>query len=98
MKLYKKFLLLLIQSSVVSVLYAQKEPLIVSSPDKKIQVQIGINPSREMYYSVLVDNQLLLKPSKLGLVSSTEDYTKNIKFSDATNVVTVKDSYELFTG
>ena len=51
--------------------------VIVSSPDKKLQVTVSDAGGR-LYYSATLDGQQVLEPSALGLKTSIGDFTKEL--------------------
>ncbi len=68
---------------------------ILSSPDKKIQVEITSDENSAVYYSVQYDGAKLLENSPLGLVTNEADYSKlELKSVDTE---TIRVNYELAT-
>lgn len=70
----------------------------VSSPDKNIAVTVRLNEGGQAKYEVAYKKQVVIKESSLGLISEEEDFSKGLKFMNASGLQTVKDRYELFTG
>lgn len=66
---------LLVQFSV----YA--ENVVVSSPDKNLEVNISLNPSGTVHYNVVYRGKLMLENSPLGIITDVSDFSKNLKFT-----------------
>ena len=77
---------------------AQTSAVTITSPGKKLEVQVSVNQGKQINYTILNNNQVVLKPSKLGLIMGDENYAKDLELLNASPVEIVKDSYELFTG
>ena len=56
----------------------QNEIIKVQSPDGKIQINFGINDSSAIYYSVDVEDSVIIRNSKMGFQFDGEE--KEIKF------------------
>jgi alpha-glucosidase len=78
---------------------AQSAPIAtVSSPDKKLLVKVGVDETGHAHYTVLANNKVVLRPSKLGVVREDEDFNDNLKVANTSSIESVKDSYELYSG
>ena len=84
------FLLSMIMASSV---LAWAGDVIVSSPNKKLQVTISDAGGR-LYYSVTLDGQQVLQPSALGLKTSIGDLTKDLSTLNST-LSTQNSSYQM---
>src|SRR5689334_3086724 len=69
-----------------------------TSPDKNISVSFWLNDEGRAFYTISHKGDLVLKDSKLGLEAQDADFVKSMKLIGESNVVPVKDNYELFTG
>ena len=67
--------------------------VIVSSPNKKLQVTISDAGGR-LYYSVTLDGQQVLQPSALGLKTSIGDLTKDLSTLNS-KLSTLNSSYQM---
>jgi hypothetical protein len=70
----------------------------VCSPDKKITVHLEMSPDMKAYYSVLYDDSLVIKDSRLGIVMEDTDFSEQLILESVTPVETVKDDYSLLVG
>ncbi len=89
----KKMIFVALVHLTVFALHAQAQ-IKVSSPDKKIQVSCDI---ARMLYSVSLNNDLVLKDSKLGLVREDESFAAGLKLVKVSPSVLVRDNYEILT-
>src|SRR6266542_3330079 len=78
-------------------LFAQKT-ISFTSPDKHISVSFWLNDEGKAFYKITHLGELVIKESKLGLEAQDADFVKGLKLISESNVVPVKDNYELFTG
>jgi hypothetical protein len=76
---------------------AQKQ-ISFTSPDKKISVSFWLSNEGRAFYSITHQGELVMKESKLGLEAQDADFVKGMQMLGESNVVGVKDNYELFTG
>ncbi|QNA42754.1 glycoside hydrolase family 97 protein [Lacibacter sediminis] len=65
----------------------------ITSPDKKITVQVSVNNEGAIKYSVRYMEQEVLRSSSLGLTTSTVDFSKGNNLLRATPVQQVNDTY-----
>ena len=65
-------------------LHAQNTPgkILISSPDKKLDVAITLNPQGSLFYNVVYNGKPILEDSPLGLISNVSDFSKNLQFVD----------------
>lgn len=70
----------------------------LSSPDKNTRIVFGINRDKQAWYSVYYNNVIVLKQSRLGLVTDDADYSKRLKLMKSSPQEVVSDHYQLFTG
>lgn len=77
--------------------YGQQTTSVVS-PNKEIRVHIELNAAGEVFYSVLYKKQLVLEPSKLGILRADADFSRKLqwKFSSAEQRIT--DRYTMLHG
>src|SRR5689334_13219952 len=75
MKAIKPVFLFIVAHFITQNASAQELPVTISSPDNKIVVEISIN-EQQPYYSVTHLGKTLLEPSKLGIATNDEDFTK----------------------
>lgn len=70
------------------------QPVMVSSPDKKIVVSCQVE---QMTYAIAYKGKTVMENSRLGLVREDEDFSKQLKKNKISTPQQVKDSYTLFT-
>src|SRR5687768_17957972 len=67
----------------------------ITSPDKKITVQVAVNNEGAIKYSVRYMEKEVLRSSSLGLTTSTVDFSKGNNLMRATPVQQVNDAYTM---
>lgn len=77
---------------------AQKPSISINSPDGKIEVQAGIDAQQQAYYKVYFNRQLILQPSRLGVVRADADFSKNIKLLSSSPIEKITNSYRMIYG
>jgi hypothetical protein len=77
-------------------LYA--EDFTVKSPDGKLSVNFWLNEKGEAFYKISHSGNTVLYESKLGLLSSDGDFSKNLKLDSVSNEIRVYDKYTLMHG
>ncbi|RXK61552.1 glycoside hydrolase family 97 protein [Lacibacter luteus] len=70
----------------------------ITSPDKKITVQVSVNKEGAIKYSVHHLETEVLRTSSLGIQTATVDFSKGNNLLGATPVQQVNDSYSLLHG
>lgn len=70
----------------------------LSSPDGKIIVTCNLNGNKEVEYSVTSANEMVILPSKLGIIRSDADFSKDLKFAGASKILRISDSYQMIQG
>ena len=76
---------------------AQKQ-INFTSPDKHIAVSFWLNNEGKAFYNITHLGELVIKESRLGLEAQDAGFEKNMQLLGESNIVSVKDNYELFTG
>ena len=79
-------------------LSAQSLPVSITSPDKKLVVKVGLNAKLQPYYSVLLNDQVVLQPSSLGIVTVQQNFTEQLKVKSVSAIIPIVDNYKLYTG
>lgn len=72
-------------------------PIVLDSPDARVEVEFTLTSSGEPRYSVRLDDRPVLNESKLGAVRSDADFTRALQFVSASAVEVYRDEYELLT-
>ncbi|MBP6687714.1 MAG: glycoside hydrolase family 97 catalytic domain-containing protein, partial [Lacibacter sp.] len=67
----------------------------ITSPDKKITVQVAVNAEGSIRYSVRAAQKEVLRSSSLGLISNSADFSKGNTLLEATPVQQVSDAYTM---
>lgn len=70
----------------------------LKSPDNKISLNFWLNSNGEPYYSISHSENLVIKESRLGLISSDGDFSKGLSLDSVSDEVLVKDKYFLLHG
>ena len=70
----------------------------ITSPDKKITVQVSVNKEGAIKYSVLYQEAEVLRSSSLGIQTATVDFSNGNNLLGATPVQQVNDSYNILHG
>src|ERR1035437_4560199 len=95
LKKVKLIIFLLVQSLFLQITFAQNSVVTIESPDKKILVKILVNKNGQPNYTVSYDNEIVLKPSALGLIRTDGDFSKNLKLSSSSPVENIIDNYQM---
>ena len=64
----------------------------VTSPDQKIVLSCDMNSNT---YTVAYSGQMVLRPSKLGIVRADEDFSKGLKTLAVSKPTLITDSYTM---
>lgn len=67
----------------------------VSSPDKRISAYFWISDDRNACYQVKFLDTVILEQSRLGMIRGDEDFSSNLTLESASDLETIKTSYEL---
>lgn len=71
---------------------------LIQSPDNKINLDFYLNSQGEPFYSVSYSGATILKSSKLGIIRSDQDFSKNLSLDSVSNESIVTDKYTLLHG
>ena len=71
---------------------------IVASPDGQLQVEVSLDEAGTPRYSIELNEQAVLEPSKLGLVRDDQDFSQLLKLTGASDAQQVRDEYEILNG
>ncbi|MCQ2219968.1 MAG: glycoside hydrolase family 97 protein [Prevotella sp.] len=66
----------------------------ITSPDGKLKVNVSADNGRA-YYSVVLENDTVIRKSPLGMKTDMGDFTQNIKLASCTESRAVSESYTL---
>lgn len=81
----------------ISFHYCDAQQNSIHSPDKNITVTV-LQTGGIPYYKVSYRNKEVIKPSRLGLITTTADYSTGLQLQNVSSITPVKEKYELFTG
>ncbi len=70
----------------------------ISSPDENITANFWLSEDGIPQYSITAKDAAVLETSTLGVSREDADFSNNLKLTDATDVNTIKDDYELLVG
>jgi alpha-glucosidase len=74
------------------------EDYTIKSPNAKISVSFSLTSSREPVYSVSYSDETILRQSKLGIIRTDEDFSKNLSLDSTSTVSIVTDNYTMLHG
>jgi len=80
------FVFVFVQLTVMLFAQSKKESVTITSPDKKLVVQIEKTNTNNVVYSFSADSHLLIKESKLGLESQNNIHWNKISNSSVKNI------------
>ena len=70
----------------------------ITSPDKKINVNLHNGESGEPYFSVNYNGKEIFPKIKLGLETDVQNFSSNLKFMSVSDIRLHKDDYVMLTG
>jgi hypothetical protein len=70
---------------------------IVKSPDGKIEAEILLDKTRQLFYNIQYAGEEILQNSSLGIVREDVDYSKDMQWISSSNQLKVKDHYDILT-
>jgi hypothetical protein len=70
----------------------------MTSPDKQISVTCTINEKGEAVYTVTRNGEVVILPSKLGVIMDTDDFSKALKLLSVSETKQVNFSYTMNHG
>jgi hypothetical protein len=70
----------------------------LTSPDKQISVTCTINEKGEAVYAVTRNGEVVILPSKLGVIMDTDDFSKTLKLLSVSETKPVNLSYTMIQG
>ncbi len=88
-------LLLAMQSVFLHDGYAQPPQVRITSPDKKIGVAVYLNESGQPFYTTNYENNVVLKPSRLGLIREDGDFSRGLTMLSPSATEKVTDNYQM---
>ncbi|MGC8825198.1 MAG: glycoside hydrolase family 97 catalytic domain-containing protein [Bacteroidales bacterium] len=74
------------------------QPVEIISPDGNIRVKVGLSQNGSLTYSVTANNQLIIKPSQLGLRLTSTDFSDSLTMVRIGESKRVSDQYSMLTG
>lgn len=74
------------------------QPVEITSPDGNIRVKVGLSQEGALIYSVIANNQLIIRPSRLGLKLSNTDFSDSLTIMQTGQIVPIHDQYTMLTG
>lgn len=70
----------------------------VLSPDKKIKANIELTEEGTVFYTLYHQDELVLEPSRLGIVRSDADFSSKLKMKKVSSTSAVKEKYTMLHG
>lgn len=70
---------------------------LIQSPDGRLAASFSLDANRAPRYSILQQNQTVLRESRLGLIRDDEDFSKGLTLTDESKVEPIEDRYEILT-
>jgi hypothetical protein len=74
-----------------------QENTALQSPNKHLSVKVYLQNGK-IYYDIFRDQEQVLGPSALGILTKSGDLSKEMKLSETSKVKQVKDVYQLLNG
>ncbi|HKJ45650.1 MAG TPA: glycoside hydrolase family 97 catalytic domain-containing protein [Balneolales bacterium] len=71
---------------------------ILKSPDGHIKVSLVVSPNHEAFYTILRNDSLVFRKSRLGLVRNDGDFSTGLKLLSASEGKIIHETYTLKTG
>lgn len=82
----------------INTIWAQHKPVVISSPNKQIQVTCVTDASGVPSYTVQYKGSAVIETSRLGIGRQDADFSKGLTTVNASPVALVKENYQLVTG
>lgn len=79
-------------------LWANNKPIDLISPNKNIKVSVWTNAEGEVKYNILYKGNIVLEESKLGLNTSTQDFSSNLSYQKVSANRKISKSYQAIQG
>lgn len=92
--MFKYNLIVLFSVFIFGTALGQSQRLSISSPDKKIEVELAGTSDHSLNYAVKRNGELMIAPSLLGLVMNNLDF-KQLRFVSASAIQKVTDRYAM---
>ncbi len=77
---------------------AQLSSASISSPDKKISVNITIDGAKHAFYTIAYNNETILEASKLGIKRQDADFSSGLSLVSSSSIEKISDKYQLVSG
>lgn len=71
---------------------------IIYSPNNIISVHFQISGNKNAYYLVKINDKIILRESKLGIIREDEDFSKNLSIESVSGIENIKADYEMMQG
>ncbi len=84
--------------SIYSACPCEEKRQIITSPDKKISVLVGVSENNNAWYTVKYEGKLIIGHSKLGIIREDENFSENLSIESVSNNEIIKDEYEILNG
>lgn len=85
---------LLITLLIAGSFFCRAQRYTISSPDKQLVVTCQVDP---VQYTISYKGAVILDPSALGVVRDDEDFSKGLKFIEASTPEQIKENYQMRT-
>lgn len=83
---------------IMSIMLVEAKAVEIKSPDGKLRVTIELSEKGTLTYTVTANNQQVLQPSQLGIVSSHGDLSHSLVVVKVGKITRVQENYTLLTG
>ncbi|GAB2806182.1 glycoside hydrolase family 97 protein [Ferruginibacter profundus] len=70
---------------------------IITSPDKKIAVQVLLDKDQQLVYNIQYAGKMVLQNSALGIVREDADFSTGLQWLSSSDMAFVKDKYNMLT-
>lgn len=78
--------------------YASKSPVVIQSPNNKIEVNFGVNKKDQAWYLVKNNNKKVLDTSFIGIVRKDGNFFDNLKIKTGSGYTEITDNYKMLQG
>ncbi|MCU7550180.1 glycoside hydrolase family 97 protein [Chitinophagaceae bacterium LB-8] len=93
-----KIALLVLHILACKAAWTQLSSTSISSPDKKIRINVSLDPAQQAFYTITYNNETVLEPSKLGVKRQDADFSTGLSLVSSSAIEKVTDSYQLVSG
>jgi hypothetical protein len=98
MKLLRYQLFIFCASLFISCSKEKNQSPTFSNTEKSIIVEVGLDDSKQLFYKIFHQNNLVLDTSYLGIERNDDSFVRNMKITNISDSKNIKESYSMFQG